>query len=240
MFRASAPTPRLRSRVSRSGEPRAAVDGNVIRVISRLTNDAAEISSPATKRRFTEEAQHLLDPRRPGDFNQAMMELGATVCVPRTPRLRALSGCALLRGARSRHRAGTARQTEKSARARYCFGSCSIRRMFGKCRAKYFWFRELSGTPPGGLLGIARKESFPKMERPGARQFTHQIVNDRFRITVWHGTCAPVLPPGKWFTPFELAAIPLSTTAQGLASLPKASIYPSRNWVIPPPFSEEI
>ncbi len=53
------------------GEPRAAVDGNVIRVISRLTNDPSEVSSPVTKRRFTDEAQQLLDPRQPGDFNQA-------------------------------------------------------------------------------------------------------------------------------------------------------------------------
>ena len=66
--------------------PHAAVDGNVVRVISRLTNDASEIASPAARRRFAEEAARLLDPRRPGDFNQAMMELGATICVPRTPR----------------------------------------------------------------------------------------------------------------------------------------------------------
>ena len=66
--------------------PHAAVDGNVIRVVSRLTNDAAEVSSPAARRRFAEYAQSLLDRKRPGDFNQAMMELGATVCVPAAPR----------------------------------------------------------------------------------------------------------------------------------------------------------
>ena len=65
--------------------PHAAVDGDAIRAISRLTNDASEITSEAARRRFAEEAARLLDPRRPGDFNQAMMELGATICLPRTP-----------------------------------------------------------------------------------------------------------------------------------------------------------
>src|SRR5262249_43726011 len=67
------------------GEARAAVDGNVMRVISRLANDAADIRAGETRRRFAGEAARLLDPRRPGDFNQAMMELGATVCTPKAP-----------------------------------------------------------------------------------------------------------------------------------------------------------
>jgi len=58
-------------------EPVAVVDGNVERVIERL---AGRKISPADAWRH---AQSLLNPRCPGDFNQAMMELGATVCLPR-------------------------------------------------------------------------------------------------------------------------------------------------------------
>src|SRR5205807_7269150 len=47
-------------------------------------NDAADVRASETRRRFAEEAARLLDRRRPGDFNQAMMELGATVCTPKT------------------------------------------------------------------------------------------------------------------------------------------------------------
>ena len=47
------------------GLPHAAVDGNVVRVISRLTNDTAESTSPAARRRFADKATALLDPRRP-------------------------------------------------------------------------------------------------------------------------------------------------------------------------------
>jgi A/G-specific adenine glycosylase len=62
------------------GEPIAVVDGNVERVLRRL--QGKEIAGQA----LWSTAQALLDTRRPGDFNQAMMELGATVCVPDQPR----------------------------------------------------------------------------------------------------------------------------------------------------------
>lgn len=61
------------------GEPAAVVDGNVERVLQRVqgTNLAGEDLWRA--------AEELLSRQRPGDFNQAMMELGATVCVPKQP-----------------------------------------------------------------------------------------------------------------------------------------------------------
>ena len=57
------------------------VDGNVRRVLSRLL-DVGDLK-PA---RLRDEATRLIDPDRPGDFNEALMELGATVCTPRSPR----------------------------------------------------------------------------------------------------------------------------------------------------------
>jgi A/G-specific adenine glycosylase len=65
-------------------EPVAVVDGNVERVVCRLEGwDAAR--GVALRRRVEEQAGKLLDRKRPGDFNQAMMELGAMVCTPRSP-----------------------------------------------------------------------------------------------------------------------------------------------------------
>ena len=61
------------------------LDGNVLRVVARVENDAADISAGRTRERFREIAQEWLDPREPGHFNQALMELGATVCLPRNP-----------------------------------------------------------------------------------------------------------------------------------------------------------
>ena len=62
-------------------QPRAAVDGNVLRVITRLTEDATPIDDPALKRRVRE-ALEAVYPKEAGEFTQALMELGATLCGP--------------------------------------------------------------------------------------------------------------------------------------------------------------
>ncbi|GAB4814983.1 hypothetical protein N2152v2_002029 [Parachlorella kessleri] len=62
----------------------AVVDGNVVRVLARLRRVGADPRSGAAVKLFGELAAALVHPDRPGDFNQAMMELGATVCVPNT------------------------------------------------------------------------------------------------------------------------------------------------------------
>ncbi|XP_065184353.1 adenine DNA glycosylase-like isoform X2 [Sycon ciliatum] len=67
------------------GERVGVVDGNVIRVMSRLRAIGAESQQPATMDRFWSLADQVVDPDRPGDCNQALMELGATVCSPKTP-----------------------------------------------------------------------------------------------------------------------------------------------------------
>lgn len=64
------------------GLPVTAVDGNVFRVMTRLTADASDITLPETKKRITAWVQSLQPEDRPGDFNQAIMDLGATVCLP--------------------------------------------------------------------------------------------------------------------------------------------------------------
>jgi A/G-specific adenine glycosylase len=61
------------------GEPAAVVDGNVERVLSRMDGQ------PHSDAMAWQRAQELLDPGHPGDWNQAMMELGATVCTPQNP-----------------------------------------------------------------------------------------------------------------------------------------------------------
>ncbi len=68
------------------GTAAACVDGNVVRILSRLTADATEFRDSATAAKaFTPLADALLSPTAPGDHNQAMMELGATVCFRQKP-----------------------------------------------------------------------------------------------------------------------------------------------------------
>lgn len=63
------------------GLPYPAVDGNVLRVMSRIACNRADITKEATKRTLTEDLKSIM-PKESGDFNQSLMELGATVCIP--------------------------------------------------------------------------------------------------------------------------------------------------------------
>lgn len=65
--------------------PEAVVDGNVYRVLARVFGINTPIDSTAGRKQFKELATELLDPKHPGDHNQAVMELGATVCTPKSP-----------------------------------------------------------------------------------------------------------------------------------------------------------
>ena len=64
------------------GQPRPAVDGNVLRVLARVTGDEGDISLPAAKERAGELLTEIIPVSSAGQFTQAMMELGATVCLP--------------------------------------------------------------------------------------------------------------------------------------------------------------
>ena len=67
------------------GQREAVLDGNVIRVLCRLANDDRDPRASAVNEELWQRAERLLSPKRPGDFNQAMMELGAMVCTPKSP-----------------------------------------------------------------------------------------------------------------------------------------------------------
>jgi len=64
------------------GQAVPAVDGNVLRVITRVTGDFSDISEPSTKKKIAGDLAKIIPIEAPGDFNQALMELGAVVCVP--------------------------------------------------------------------------------------------------------------------------------------------------------------
>ncbi len=64
------------------GLPVPAVDGNVLRVVARITGDDTDITTPAMKKKVTGSLQSIIPIKAPGDFNQALMELGALVCLP--------------------------------------------------------------------------------------------------------------------------------------------------------------
>ncbi|MBW8351477.1 A/G-specific adenine glycosylase [Bacillus sp. IITD106] len=67
------------------GVPEPAVDGNVMRVLSRILLIYEDIAKPSTRKIFEKAARELIDQEHPSYFNQALMELGALICTPTSP-----------------------------------------------------------------------------------------------------------------------------------------------------------
>ncbi|MBI4360383.1 A/G-specific adenine glycosylase [Candidatus Micrarchaeota archaeon] len=66
-------------------KPHAVLDGNVVRVLSRVTAEKGDVALSKTKEKLKRVAQENLPPSRAGTYNQALMELGATACLPKKP-----------------------------------------------------------------------------------------------------------------------------------------------------------
>lgn len=136
------------------GQPVPAVDGNVLRVLSRLCNDASPIDLPETKRKVRERLLAIY-PEEAGDFTQSLMELGATVCGPnRKPDCENCPCAAVCKG----YLAGTAeslpvkspkkekRQEDRTVFLFHCDGRYAIEKRPGKGLLAGLWqFPNVSG-----------------------------------------------------------------------------------------------
>jgi A/G-specific adenine glycosylase len=124
--------------------PEPIVDGNVVRVLSRLFGIREDVAAKGVMETFWSLAGELVQGPRPGDLNQALMELGATTCTPRAP---LCSTCPLHRSCNAR-RAGDAEslpQKSRRAKAKRMEGVAAWLERRGKVLAVR--------RPEGGLLG---------------------------------------------------------------------------------------
>ncbi len=186
------------------GLPRAVIDGNVRRLLARLF---------ACQDGFEEKAEALLDRKRPGDFNQAMMELGATVCLPRNPRC---SACPL---------AGRCA----------AFGSTRVkqfpaRRPQAACQTVELRLAvvERGGrillAPPGTAPLWPGFWSLPELPLPGIRQldqigaFRHTVTFRRIKVEVFRASVSAerrLTARGfRFLSHAELDRLPLSTPSR--------------------------
>ena len=101
------------------GQVEPAVDGNVRRVVARLTDDPSPAHAAVRSL-----VGGLVDPHRPGDFNQALMELGATVCTPRSPLCFRCPVSAMCEACR--HGTQERRPAPRAARAIPVFAVCTL------------------------------------------------------------------------------------------------------------------
>ncbi len=206
------------------GLPYAAVDGNVTRVVSRLTNDASEMASPAARRRIADAASALLDTRRPGDFNQAMMELGATICLPRRPEC---GRCPVEKFCAARA-AGTEKELPVKLKKKQARDVRLDLVLLEDERRVVLVRRSSSARRLADFWELPEKKIFPGLRCRKLREFRHQIVNDRFRVAVWSSRAAPLPLEGCWFPLDELDRIPVTTvTRKALESRVPAAHMPS-------------
>lgn len=82
------------------GQPTAAIDGNLLRVLSRCFCIPWQAGDAASMKEVKSLADSLLSPERSGDFNEAMMDLGATICTPRKPDCQNCPFCSICRARR--------------------------------------------------------------------------------------------------------------------------------------------
>jgi A/G-specific adenine glycosylase len=198
------------------GLPHAVLDGNVIRVVSRVANDAADISSNRTRERFRAIAQEWLDPGEPGHFNQALMELGATVCLPRKP-LCLVCPLALECVARQEGTAGQLpvklRKTEPVRLGGTLLivrraGRILLRRRSNDGRMAGFWDLPSPDDLPQARLGQSYGE------------IRHTITHHHYTLQVCAATAHAVSGEAlQWHAPAQLGEIPLSTTARKALTL---------------------
>lgn len=199
-------------------EPCAVLDGNVARVMARYSAEEGDLESPAVRLRLKELAQSLLDPRRPGDFNQALMELGATLCLPRQPRCllcpwrelcrahaRGLTGAIPLR----RRRRQAVREQLRLAVILHN-GSLLLKR------------RDGSASRLAGFWELPSLEELPALRtlKP-LGSFRHSITRHDYAVEVWLGRLGRAPAGCQWHDLKSVPGLPLaSMTRKALALLP--------------------
>ncbi len=193
------------------GARHAVLDGNVMRVMARVTNDAGDIRGSATRMRLRDAADARMSRADPGTFNQAVMELGAMLCTPSAPecgRCPVRDFCAGRGAGRERELpvklGGGARKTEVTQILIIERGSSILMRQRPADSARMAGFWEL---PDAAMLPRAEP-----LETLGA--FRHAITVTDYRITVQRARIA-VVPEG--FVCIEragLAELPVSTTTR--------------------------
>ncbi|MEE8104920.1 MAG: A/G-specific adenine glycosylase [Planctomycetota bacterium] len=180
------------------GEPIAVVDGNVERVLSRMHRIESD------KRAVKAAAQAWVSRRSPGDHNQAVMELGATVCTPRAPRCDRCPVRAFCGGQAEPDRYPAPRARPKTVRKRR---SVAFVVRAGKVKL----VRNDQGTLLRGMWRLPDAEPGEAKDSVLLGRVAHSVLHKRITLSIYGG---PASEPGQWFGPKKAAALPLTAAAR--------------------------
>jgi len=193
------------------GMPHAALDGNVLRVLSRMAAERGDIKSQVVRKRLAAVAGALLDRGRPGEFNQALMELGATVCVPKQP----LCGeCPIRRHCLARQE-GVENQLPLHG-VRQSATRCEAHLLvIGKADQVLLWQRPADSRRLAGFWELPEREQLPGASVLGSvGRFRHTIVNTTYLVQVYRASIRARPSGFQWLAKSGLTGLPLSTIAR--------------------------
>jgi A/G-specific adenine glycosylase len=183
----------------------------VLRVLARVTGEEGDIGSSRTRSRLEAVAAGLLDPRHPGDCNQALMELGATLCLPRRPR------CLLCPVSRfcAAHASGTQNQLPVKLR-RTETREVELTLALVRSRGRVLLYqRDGAQSRMAGFWELPAVDQLPTFSAVAELgTFRHTITNHRYSVTVVSGRLQRAPRGFRWLTRQDLGRLPLSTTAR--------------------------
>ncbi len=207
------------------GIPAAAVDGNVERVICRYFAIGEEVGSPAVRRMITEKTQALVPGDRPGEFANAMMEMGAVMCTPKKPSCLICpvrDSCqGLAKGIAQQLPHKPAKKAQRVEKRSVLLTMCEGRVLVVKRREKllgglYVFPDALDVSDPAALcahmqaLGVSA--AYDVLLGHAKHVFTHIIWEMDIHLLL-ADSCAQV-EGGAWVTASELDALPLPTAVK--------------------------
>ena len=201
------------------GIPAPAVDGNVLRVFARLYNDEGDIMQPAVKAATTQKVMAQQPAEAPGDFNQALMELGALVCTPGQPDCAACPLQALCLGRQSGNPARLPQKAPKKARKKceltLCLAQDAAGRWLLQKRGEQGVLAGLWQPPVLAEEALDEKEALAAAQKllPAAVLLKEKPLKAKHIFThlEWHMTAyvmaVPCTPPPEgcvWASPAQL------------------------------------
>lgn len=194
------------------GLPEPAVDGNVLRVLSRVTDDAAPVTDAAVKREYAARLREIYPAGRCGDFTQSLMELGATVCGPNSQPQCALcplaslclaraNGTALLRPVKAPKK--EKRTEEKTVFILRCGTRIAVRRRPEQGLLAGLWELPNVDGKCSAQQALAQAERWGVHPRELCRssEKTHIFTHIRWELRGFYIECAEAAPLFTWVDP---------------------------------------
>lgn len=194
------------------GLPEPAVDGNVLRVLSRVTDDAAPVTDAVVKREYAARLREIYPAGRCGDFTQSLMELGATVCGPNSQPQCALcplaslclaraNGTALLRPVKAPKK--EKRTEEKTVFILRCGTRIAVRRRPEQGLLAGLWELPNVDGKCSAQQALAQAERWGVHPRELCRssEKTHIFTHIRWELRGFYIECAEAAPLFTWVDP---------------------------------------